>query len=824
MLCSQQQILRTTNIIQLQLWKQNLHFSVIHLGVVRCILFGTSAIASKEKSRAKPNAKPIGTWGTNRDVVSSTALLTEYARSGRINDARRVFDDMPERNVVSWNAMITGYCQNGQVTTARQLFDRMPERDVVSWTAMITGYARHGMIDKARQLFDKMPNQSLIAWNAMIAGYVQNGRMEDANVLFGKMPERNVLSWTVMITGYAQNGRIEEARRVFNIMPERSLVSWNAIISGYVQNGRIEDARQLFDEMPERNVVSWTAMIAGYCQYGKTEDARRLFDTSHKKNVVLWTAMIAGYAQNGQGEEAWKVFSRMQWAGMKPNQSTLSSVLNACASLAAPEHGKQLHSQIIKMGFELDIFVGNALITVHAKCGSIEDAQKVFDQMPEQDVVSWNAVIAGYVQNGSIENAYRLFDNMPERDVISWNTMIAGYAQIGHGEEASKLFGQMQWARVKPIQSTFASVLSASASLAILEQGKQYHGHIIKVGFSSDIFVGNALIAMYAKCGGIEDARQVLDEMPDKDVVSWNSLIAGFALHGYGKEAVQLIEQMQLSGIKPNHTTFIGILSACSHAGLVHEGWHYFNSMSQDHCITPRASHYACMVDLLGRAGSLNEAEDFIKKMPFEPDAVVWGSLLGACRVHANAEVAKRAAVHLLELEPQHAGTYVLLSNIYAAAGRWDDVAKVRSMMKIKGVKKRPGCSWIKVKNKVHTFVVGDRLHPQADEIYATLERLSGQMKEAGYAPHTTFVLHDVDEWEKEQVLGHHSEKLAIAFGLINTNPGTPIRVIKNLRVCGDCHTATKFISQIVGREIVMRDASRFHHFKDGLCSCGDHW
>jgi pentatricopeptide repeat protein len=451
-------------------------------------------------------------------------------------------------------------------------------------------------------------------------------------------------------------------------------------------------------------------------------------------------------------------------------------------------------------------------------------AWKAFDQMPERDVVSWNTVIAGYAQNGSIEDASQLFGRMPEKDVISWNTMIAAYAQIGHGEEAMKLFCQMQRVGVRPIQTTFTSLLSASASLASIEQGKQHHTYIFKIGFSSEVFVGNALIAMYAKCGHIDDARQVLDEMPERDVVSWNSLITGFALHGRGKEALQLFEQMQLLDIKPNNTTFIGILSACSHAGLVDEGWQYFYSMNRDNCITPTAGHYACMVDLLARAGCLKEAEEFIDEMPFKLDAVAWGSLLGACRVHVNTEVAKRAAEHLFELEPENAGTYVLLSNIYAAAGRWNDAAKIRILMKDRGVKKKPGCSWIKVKNKVHTFVVGDRLHPQTDAIYATLERLAGKMQEEGYVPNTNVVLHSVDEGEKENVLRHHSEKLALAFGLNNTAPGTPIHIFKNLRVCDDCHMATKFISKIVHREIVMRDANRFHHFKDGLCSCGDYW
>jgi pentatricopeptide repeat protein len=279
---------------------------------------------------------------------------------------------------------------------------------------------------------------------------------------------------------------------------------------------------------------------------------------------------------------------------------------------------------------------------------------------------------------------------------------------------------------------------------------------------------------------------------------------------------------MQEGDIKPNNITFTGILSACSHAGLLNEGMQYFDQMRQDYCIEPTMDHYTCMVDLLGRAGCLDEAHAFIQKMPFEPDAGVWGALLGPCRIHSNLTLGISTAERLLELE--YPGHYVLLSNIYAAAGRWDGVGKVRAMMKNKGIKKDPGCSWINVKNKVHAFIVGGKSHPQLPEIYVVLDNLAGKMKENGFVPSRDFALHDVEEEEKEQILCGHSEKLAVAFGLMNTCPGSPIRIAKNLRVCGDCHIAIKIISKIVAREIIVRDTNRFHHFKNGLCSCGDYW
>lgn len=316
----------------------------------------------------------------------------------------------------------------------------------------------------------------------------------------------------------------------------------------------------------------------------------------------------------------------------------------------------------------------------------------------------------------------------------------------------------------------------------------------------------------------------MFDEVLQIDVILWNAMIVGYSKHGLGMEALQLFEQMHKLGMTPDDVTFVGVLSACSHAGLINEGRYYFDSMSRDHCIAPKVQHYACMVDLLGRAGCLNEAYDLIKKIPFDPDAAVWGALLAGCRVHANMGLGKVAAEHLYELEPHHSGHYVVLSNMYAASGRWDDVEKVRKKMKDRGVAKEPGLSWIEINHKVHTFLAGDRSHPQTKDIYTVLGILAKHMKYAGYVPNTNFVLHDVEEEQKNHIICYHSEKLAIAFGLINSPPTTTIQIVKNLRVCGDCHSAAKFISKLVSREIVVRDANRFHHFKDGQCSCGDYW
>jgi pentatricopeptide repeat protein len=638
----------------------------------------------------------------------------------------------------------------------------------------------------------------------LVIGYAKCGIRVDARLVLGEIPERKVVSWSAMIAAYAKQGFAEEALRLFNEMQrvdievdERTFASvlpvcaklaalqqgeeiheyiirsgfhsniflGNALLDMYVKCGRLEDACKVFDKMPERDVVSWNAMIAGYSRNGEIYEALKVFQKMPQRNVVSWTAMIAAYASHGHGDEALALFYQMLQMCIQPNQFTYASVLQACANLAALEHGKEIHEDIIMNGFRSDIFVGNALVDMYSKCGRAHDAFKVFDKMPKRDMVSWTAMVTGYAQNGFMDKALDLFQHMPERNLFSWNAMIAGYAQNGPFNEALKFFRQMQLTSVKPSLVTLASVISACANMVALREGEEIHEDIIRSGCMSDVFLGSSLIDMYAKCGSIDDACKVFSRIPRQDTISWTAMIIGYAMHGSGKDAVHLFEQMQHSGTKPDHVTFLGVLSACCHAGLVDDGWQYFNCMSEDYHMAPAVEHYCCMVDLLGRAGHLDEARDFINKMPITPDAAVWASLLGACRIHSNTMLAEEVAQRLLETDPQNAAHYVLLSNIYASVGRWDGLKKVRTLMQERGVMKMPGCSWIEVNNKVHTFVVGDKSHSQTEIIYAKLETLYGQMKELGYVPDMNFVLHDVEEEQKEDMLYCHSEKLAIAFG-----------------------------------------------------------
>ncbi|XP_043695435.1 pentatricopeptide repeat-containing protein At4g21065-like [Telopea speciosissima] len=540
------------------------------------------------------------------------------------------------------------------------------------------------------------------------------------------------------------------------------------------------------------NTVVATKLINLYSVCNYLPYAHFLFDGVPKYNVFLWNVLIRGYAWSGPHEAALSLYQHMLNSGLKPDNFTFPFVLKACSALSALQEGRDIHGHAIRMGCEFDIFVGAALIDMYAKCGCVGSARQVFDKILVRDVVLWNSMLAAYSQNGHPANALQLC-----RDL----------AMVG----------------LQPTVATLVTVISASADIAALPQGREVHGLSWRHGFESQDKVKTALVDLYAKCGSVHVAQRLFEQLTEKRVISWNAMISGYAMHGHAFEALSLFEEMKEEA-QPDHITFVGVLSACSHGGLMDEGWKFFKSMVTKYLIQPTVQHYTCMVDLLGHAGRLDEAYNLIQHMTVRPDSGVWGALLNCCKIHRNVELGERALEKLINLEPNDAGNYVILSNIYAQVGKWDGVAKVRKLMKERGLKKSIACSWIEVKNKVHAFLAGDTSHPKSDEIYAEVERLRGLMKEAGYVPDTAPVFHDIEDDEKTAMVCSHSEKLAIAFGLLNTPPGTRLLVTKNLRVCDDCHVAIKFISRITEREIVVRDVNRYHHFKDGVCSCGDYW
>ncbi|PKI72038.1 hypothetical protein CRG98_007584 [Punica granatum] len=589
---------------------------------------------------------------------------------------------------------------------------------------------------------------------------------------------------------------LPRAMKALHLMQRHQLwadsITYSELIKCCLARNAVGEAKQVHEHVFSNGYEPKTFLVNVfmnmYVRFGMLKVAEKLFDQMPERNVVSWTTMISAYASAKLRDKALEYLILMLRDGVRPNMFTYSSVLRACDDLWKL---KQLHCIIMKVGLESDVFVRSALIDSYSKGGDLQGALVVFNEMVTKDFVVWNSIIGAFAQNSE-------------------------------GDEALNLYKNMKRAGFFADQSTLTSVLRACTALALLELGRQVHVHVLK--YDRDLILNNALLDMYCKCGSLEDATLIFGRMGERDVISWSTMIAGLAQNGRSREAMDLFEQMKLSGMTPNYITMVGVLFACSHAGLVEEGWNYFQSMKEDFGINPGREHYGCMIDLLGRAGKLDEALNLVKEMDCEPDAVTWRALLGASRVHRNVELAQYAAEQILKLDPQDAGTYTLLSNIYANNQRWDDVREIRRSMKVKGVTKEPGCSWIEVDKKIHAFILGDESHPQIDEIYRHLNELVLRLVAMGYVPDTNFVLQDLEGEQREDSLRHHSEKLAVVYGIMSLPREKPIMIRKNLRICGDCHIFAKLVAKMEGRRIIIRDPIRYHHFENGECSCGDYW
>ncbi|OVA16655.1 Pentatricopeptide repeat [Macleaya cordata] len=567
--------------------------------------------------------------------------------------------------------------------------------------------------------------------------------------------------------------------------------------------------------------------VIKFCAISKSGDlnyALKVFDEIPHPDTFIYNTIIRGYCQAQLTKNCILLYSQMLQESVFPNKFTFPCVVRACCIGNAIEEAKQIHAHILKFAFEGDKFCQNNLIHMYVNFQYLDEARRVFDKMPQRDFVSWTTLITGYSKLGFLDDAYEVFESMPERNSVSWNAMIAAYVQSNCFHEAFALFDRMQSEKVELDKFVAASMLSACTGLGALEQGEWIHGYIKKSGIELDSKLATTIIDMYCKCGCLDKAFEVFNGLTHKGISSWNCMIGGIAMHGKGEAAIELFEEMQKEMVAPDGITFVNLLSACAHTGLIEEGRRYFHLMKEVYGIEPKMEHYGCMVDLLGRAGFLEDARKLIDEMHMSPDAGVLGALLGACKIHGEIELGEQIGKRVIELEPHNSGRYVLLANLYANVGRWDDVAKMRKLMNDRGVKKLPGFSMIELEGVVSEFIAGGRTHPQAKEIYAKVDEMLERIRSIGYVPETDGVLHDIDEEEKENPLYYHSEKLAIAFGLLKTKPGSTIRISKNLRVCKDCHQASKFISKVFDREIVVRDRNRFHHFSKGECSCKDYW
>ncbi|KAI3743254.1 hypothetical protein L1987_60960 [Smallanthus sonchifolius] len=818
------------------------------------------------------------------------SLIDMYAKCGIVDDASRIFDGCVYSDTVSWTAMIGGYVQVGLPDKAIGLFKDMLKLghvpDQVAFVTVISACVESGRFDDARQLFDKMRDPNVVAWNVMVSGHARDGCYHMAIDYFISMtryeikPTRstlgsvlsaiantfdidcgsqvhalatkqglfsNVYVGSSLINMYAKCQEMGSARRVFDALDDKNTILWNTMLGGYAQNRNADEVIGLFinmrhfgfipDEFTYTSVLSASASLKSvelgkqlhsvvvknkfnmnlfvgnalvdmYAKSSSLQDAMKQFSMIKNRDNVSWNAMIVRFVQEEEANKAFSLFQKMRKDVITPDEVCFASLLSACANIQSLTKGKQLHSLLVKLNMETSLYAGSSLLDMYSKCGVISDAQEVYSSMPEKSVASTNALISGYVVQNSIKSALSLFIDMlsggllipsevtlatlldgcnepskltlgrqihnlvikygfssyddeflavsllgmyfntrvpPDamvvfselpnpKSTVLWTAVLSGLAQNDCSDKALEIYQEMRRNNSMPDQATFVSILKACAALASLQDGHVVHSLVFHSSFDSDELTCSGLVDMYAKCGDIASSSQVFKEIINKkDVITWNSMIVGFAKNGYAENALQIFNEMMESNIKPDDITFLGVLTACSHAGKVSEGRSIFDSMINHYKIEPRTDHISCMIDLLGRWGYLKEAEDIIDELEFKPNAMIWATFLGACRIHGDDRRGKRASVELANLEPESSASFVLLSNIYAASGRWDQVKFVRREMKEKGVKKHPGCSWIKLGQSTHLFVSGDDSHSSCSEIYALLKQLKAPMKDQGY-------------------------------------------------------------------------------------------
>ncbi|OAY64725.1 Pentatricopeptide repeat-containing protein [Ananas comosus] len=538
-----------------------------------------------------------------------------------------------------------------------------------------------------------------------------------------------------------RRGRALHALLLKSALTHHTLLS-NRLISLYSSAAAPETtaAEAAFGDLPFKNAHSYNTLLAALARSQRTlPRALRLFDEMPVRNLVSYNTLISALSHLGHPRRALRIFAqllkdRALGPAVAVDRFTVVGAAAACASLGALQPLRQLHGAAVVSGLEMNLIMCNAVVDSYGKCNSPDDARRVFDHMTVRDSVSWTSLIAAYAWARRLEDAVRVFDRIPERDVVSWTALISGHEQNGEEEAALELFEKMLGEGAEPTPFTLVSALGACAMSGLIARGKQMHGFVLRRFVNSEqfnIFIHNALIDMYAKCGNMASAVGLFDEMPEKDFVSWNSMVTGFANNGYGMQSLAMFERMLGAGVAPTHVTFLGALAACSHTGLVSEGRRALDLMEK-YGLQPRPEHFAAFIDTLGRNCQLEEATKFIESLPSRSGlgtAGTWGALLGACRVHGNVELAERAADHLIQLEPENGARYVMLSNIYAAAGHWDDARRVRALMKGKGLKKDQACSWIEVRSVKHVFVASDKSHCEGEEIYGMIELLVDEMK-----------------------------------------------------------------------------------------------
>ncbi|KAF5467839.1 hypothetical protein F2P56_012051 [Juglans regia] len=641
----------------------------------------------------------------NSALTIGNRLLQMYVRCGGLSEAWKVFDDMPERNSFSWNTMIEGCMNSGNRERSLELFGSMPHKNEFSWSMVVSGFAKAGKLEVARSLFNEMPRKNGIAWNSMIHGYARNGCATEAVNLFkdlnsdaSEILHRDSYVLATVIGACSDLAALDcgkqiHARIVIDQVEFDSVLS-TSLINMYGKCSDLDSANHVLNMLKEPDDYSLSALISGYANCGRMNDARKVFDSKSDPCIVLWNSIISGYVHNNEESDALVLFNQMRRDGFQEDSSTLATVLSASSSLGILGHSKQMHTHSCKVGVIDDVVVASALIDAYSKSGSFYDACKLFSELKAYDTILLNSMITVYSSCGKIEDAKWIFNTMPNKSLISWNSMIVAQSQNGCPIEALDLFCQMNKMNLRMDKFSLASVISACASISSLELGEQVFARATVNGLESDQIICTSLVDFFCKCGFVESARSIFDQMMKCDEISWNSMMMGYATNGHGLEALTLFNEMRQAGVRPTEVTFTAVLSACDHCGLVEDGRKWFYAMKSDYHIDPVIEHYSCMVDLFARAGCIEEAMTLIEQMPFEADASMWSSVLRGCVAHGDKTLGKKVAERIMKLEPENSGAYVQLSSIFANFGDWEASARVRNLMRDKQIQKNPGCSW----------------------------------------------------------------------------------------------------------------------------------
>ncbi|PON97610.1 Tetratricopeptide-like helical domain containing protein [Trema orientale] len=672
---------------------------------------------SKSIVQGKLLHQKIISLGLQDNTTLCKYLINFYFSCHLYDSARLVFRTMENPLDISlWNGLMAAYTKNFMFIEALELFEKLlhypyMDPDSFSYPSVLRACGGLCRVDYGKLVHAHLVKNgflsNVVVSSSLLSMYAKCNVFGCAIQMFDEMPERDVACWNAVISCYYQHGQPEKVVELFEKMRiagfDPNLVTFTVVISSCARRLDLERGKEIHKELIKSGFSSYgcvgSSLVDMYGKCGCLEMAEEVFEQIPQKNVVAWNSMISGYSLKGDSKSCIKLFRRMKNERTRPSLTTFSSILLACTRSVQLQHGKFVHGYIFRNNIDADIYVNNSLIDLYFKCGIVIYAKNVFEKMPKVDVVSWNVMISGYVEVGNYFGALGIYDSMKE-------------------------------AGVRPDAITFTSVLPACSQLAALEKGKEIHKSIIDHKLENDEVVMGALLDMYAKCGTLDEAIDVFQRLPERDLVSWTSMITAYGSHGQALEALKLFAEMQKSNEKPDGVTFLAVLSACSHAGLIGEGFNYFTQMITEFGITPGVEHYSCLVDLLGRAGRLSEAYKILQRnAEIKYDVGLLSALFSACHLYRDFDLGAKVANLLIEKDPDDPSTYIMLSNIYASHKNWHEFRKVRLKMKELGLRKNPGCSWIETNESTQTFFVQDKSHPQAEMIYECLRILKSHME-----------------------------------------------------------------------------------------------